>query len=879
MGQPENKPGISMFIIRNLLPPADREEAMSDIAQEHARMCAVAGRRKADAWMRRQALRSVPSLLRRAWGRGFTGFESQSNYNRPGGIMLEQWIQDVRFAMRRMWKRPLFAFLAIITLALGVGGTAAVYSLVSALLLAPLPYRDQGSLVAFSSPGDWSQSEHVFLQDNHQGFTGTAMYMEMQLTLKDDQGATRSVSAILPSSNLFDVLGVKPMLGRGLKPEDNVAGAQSVVILSNGLWRELGANPSLVGKTINMGGEPQLVIGVMPPGFWFPNPRAKLWANSAFNAENRSGNYAMVGRLEPGRTIDDMAAPLSRMAAVLKERYNYNAQWDKSKILAIKPVADEFAGSVKPMLLATLAAMALILLIACSNVAALMLGQVDSRSTELAVRSALGANRRQLLQQLVIETIVLGLSAGLVGAMIAAASYNVLTHALPLGVMLENATLDWGLFGAAIAISLVAALIVAAAPAISLWRGDLRDALTKSRTSGIGATGGRVESGLVIMEVALAVLLVAGAALLIRTVSNLRAVDAGIATDEIAVVDVLTEYMTPRAERARILTDMVSALETLPGVASAGITQRLPLRGGGDNWGFAVDGVVVPAGSAETTSFRVVSKNYLDALGVKIVEGRGFTSADVLSGDTVVIINEATRDKFFNGMNPIGRRVASGFGGSATVIGVAKNAAERDLTSGFAPARYMLTTVVPYTSYTQSVVIRMKPGNDPASILDEAKRTITASSSIIAVQNATTMRTIVDEAVGPALQLMGLLVILGGLALLLGAIGVYGVVSHFVSKRRREWSIRLALGLRPMSLISQIVTMGGTLVTIGAVLGLLAAMGMMRVLRTFLYQVTPADSTSLLAAMGTLVLAGLIAAFVPAFRASRVDPASVLREQ
>jgi predicted permease len=869
-----------MLLIRTLLPLAERDEVMSDVAREHARLCGRVGRGAADRWVWRQAFGSAPALLHRAWGRGFSGFESQSNYHRPGGNMLEHWVQDTRFALRRLIKRPLFAFLAILTLALGVGGTAAIYSLVRGLLLAPLPYKDQSSLVAFSSPFDWSQSEHIFLQDDHPGFTGTAMYTQMNLTMRDKAGSTKSVATVLPSSNLFDVLGVKPFLGRALQPSDMVAGAPSVVILSYSLWRELGADPKLVGRTINMGGEPQLVIGVMPAGFWFPAPNVRLWANSPFSATNRSGNYAMIGRVEPGRTVESLAPQLQRMGTRLKQQYNYPDQWDKAKILAVKPIADEYAGAVKPMLLATLAAMGLILLIACSNVAALMLGQVDSRSTELAVRSALGANRRQLLQQLVIETIVLGLTSGLVGAGIAAASYNVLTHALPLGAMLDNATLNWGLFGAAIVISLIAALIVAAAPAISLWRGDLRDALTKSRTSGIGAAGGRMEGALVVIEVALAVLLVAGAALLIRTVTNLRNVDAGIDVDHIAVVDILTEYMTPRPERARILGEAVRNIEALPGVASAGLTQRLPLKGGGDNWGFAVDGVVTPAGGAgQTTAFRIVSPHYLDALGMKIVEGRGFSDADAMNGDTVVIINEATRDKFFNGIDPIGRTVTTGFGGSATVIGVVSNAAERDLTSPPSPARYMLSSVVPSTSLSQSIAIRVKPGVDPASVLDAARRAVASTSSILAVQRTTTMRNVVDEAVGPALQLMGLLVILGGLALLLGAIGVYGVVSHFVSKRRREWSIRLALGLRPISLISQIVTVGGTLVTIGAFFGLIAAMGLMRVLRTFLFNVRPADGTSLLAAMLTLVAAGMVAAFIPAFRASRVDPASVLREQ
>lgn len=872
-------PRAAILLLRSMLHDAERDEVEADVRAEYAARCERDGVDSANAWIWRQASGSAPASLQRSWWRGWTGFESQAHMHRPGGVMLEQWIQDARFAMRRLMKRPLFATLAILTLALGVGGTAAVYSLVRTLLLEPLPYGDSSELAAFWSPFDWSQAEHLFLQDNMPaGFSDIAAYMQMDLTFTGPAGgAPQTASMIIPSANLFSVLDVRPLLGQVFGPGDDAAGAPSKVVLSYGLWRTLGGDASLIGEPLYIGGEAHTIIGVMPAGFWFPDPQARLWVNSPFNPDNRSGNYAMVGRLAPGHTFSNMEQPLAQMAARLRERFDYPPDWDKTRNPVLTPLAESFAGNIKPMLLATLAAMALILLIACSNVAALMLGQVDSRSTELAVRSALGANRRQLMQQLVIETFILGISAGIAGSLLAAASFNLLTHSLPLGALLDNARLDWSVFTGAMVISILAALIVAAVPSISLWRGDIRDSLTNARTSGISGRGGAMESGLVIFEVALAVLLVAGAALLIRTVNNLRSIDPGVNVEQLAVLDVITEYTTPRPERARMLADMIPELEALPGVESAALTQQLPLRNAGNNWGFFVEGI--EPGDQSTTAFRIVTPGYLETLGIGITQGRDFTAADATSEEPLVIINEATRRVFFGDADPIGRMVASGTGGLARVIGVAENAAEAGLTAGATPARYMLLSHVPSTALQQTVVLRAREGLDPTSLFDAARSTIEQVAPIVAVGSMTTMQDVFDRAVGPALQLKRLLVMLGGLALLLGAIGVYGVVSHFVGKRRREWSIRMALGLRPSQLIGRIVARGGMLVVVGAVIGTIASLALMRVLSTFLYDVTPADRTSLIAAMATLLAAGLVAALIPAWRASRADPAKVLREQ
>lgn len=326
-----------------------------------------------------------------------------------------------------------------------------------------------------------------------------------------------------------------------------------------------------------------------------------------------------------------------------------------------------------------------------------------------------------------------------------------------------------------------------------------------------------------------------------------------------------------------MLGAMIPELEALPGVESAALTQKLPLRGSGHNWGFYVEGL--EPGETTTTAFRVVTPGYLRTLGIGIRAGRDFTAADASSEEPLVIINEATRRTFFGSIDPIGRMVASGTGGLARVIGVSENAAEAGLTDGAVPARYMLLSHVPSTALQQTVVIRTRPGVDATSLFSGARSTIERVAPIVAVGSTTTMQDVFDRALGPALQLQRLLVMLGGLALLLGAIGVYGVVAHFVGRRRREWSIRMALGLRPSQLIARIVTRGGLLVAAGAMIGTIASLALMRVLATFLYDVTPADATSLLVATAILLAAGMIAALIPAWRAARADPAGVLREQ
>jgi predicted permease len=564
----------------------------------------------------------------------------------------------------------------------------------------------------------------------------------------------------------------------------------------------------------------------------------------------------------------------------LGERWKYPPQWDKTKNARLTPLREYLVGGMRPALLATLAAMAVILLIACANVAALMLGQVESRATELAVRSALGADRGRLTTQLVTEALAIGVLAAILGAGLATVGFNVLRGALSLGAWGERAALDWSVFAAAIVAALVGAVLVAFLPAIALWRGDLRVALGGVRTGGVLERRGGIQGMLVVGEVALAVLLAAGAALLVRSVSNLYAIRPGIETHGVAVIDIALPAGLEVPTRMTMLRRVVGDLAALPGVRSAALTHKLPLRGGGSSTGIRLEGD--PDGPPPTTYFRIVSPGYFETLGIPLREGRLFNGSDLgvdtARAELTVIVNEALAKKFFPNRSPVGQRIIAGMGTPERIVGVVGDVAEAALTDPPAPTRYFVNEHVLWALDEQTLVIRTTRPQDAASILDAATRTIRSSAPSFAVQEATTIERVLDRAVGPARQVMALLTLLTALALILSAIGIYGVIAHFVARRRRDWSIRVALGLPPSRVIRQVVGHSSSLVAAGIVLGLVGAVVLARLLGALLYGVSTADPVSLVGVAVMLLSVGALAAFLPALRASRSDPAMVMRE-
>nr|MBA3272011.1 ABC transporter permease [Acidobacteriota bacterium] len=837
-------PWLTAAIFRLLLPHAERSEVLGDLAAEYGQRGTRDGRTAARLWLWRQLVASIPALLRRSWWRGWTGFEPRANRMKPGGPMCESWIMDLRYSARRLTSRPTYALLAIFTLALGAGGTAAVFSIVRELLIAPLPIAHEEQVGVLWQPHDWTEEEFLYLRPNFPGFQRMAAYRGDDATLEVDGQALRLVPGIASSAELFEVLGAAPLLGRTFQAGDDAQGVEAVIVLSHGLWRELGGDPAILGRQLQLGGVARTVVGVMPPGFWFPNPAVRAWTATPLSPQSRSGNYALVGRVADGSRIDAMQGPLAALSTTIGERFRYPPQWDKTRAPAITPVRDYFVGDVRPSLIATFVAMTLILAIACVNVAALMLGQLGGRSTEMAVRAALGAGRGRLTQQLVFESLLIGLGAGAAGALLAAVGFNVLVSALPLGALAEGATLDWTLFTVAIAVALLAASAVAVVPGIAIWRSSLRATMATSRTGGISGRGGQLESALVVAQIALAVLLAAGAGLLIRSVANLRAIDPGFEVGGRAVVDATMPAQLPLEQRRRVILDTVAALQTLPAVNAVAATQKLPLRGSGDSFGIRVEGK--PNLESGTTFFRVVTHDYFRTLNAAVRRGRGFDSSDRNTTEPVVVINEALALKYFPGEDPVGHVLHSGFGDRGErIVGVVENIAEADLTDTPAPARYMLYEQVPYVSPEVSFVITAVDAQQVPLVIQTARRALHTATARLAVQGTVTMQSVFDDAVGAPGRVATLLSVLAGLALLLGAIGVYGVISHAVARRTRDYGIHIALGLPPARVIMQVVSRGVRLVGLGSAIGVIATVAFAGPLSTLLHGVDKTDPAAL----------------------------------
>ena len=870
-------PTAATWMLRRLVPRAERDEVLADLEAEFLERRSMRGALAARAWLVRQVAGSLPALFARTWWRGWSGFEPEASRFRPGGPMFETWLMDLRYSARRLTRRRTYALMAILTLALGAGGTAAVFSIVRAVLIAPLPIAGEKQVGVFWFTGSWTEEEFLHFRGRFPGFAQVAAYRPQDLTLERPGQPLRLIRGVAGSSELFDVLGAAPLFGRTFVAGDDVVGGERAAVLSHGLWEELGSDRTIIGRQLPLGGAPHTIVGIMPPGFWYPTPEVRVWVTSPLSPERRAGLYTLVGRTS-GAAADQMSGSVQLLVRELAERFRYPAQWDKTQNASLTPVREHVLGDVRPSLVAALVAMALILVIACVNVAALMLGQLGGRSTELAVRTALGAGKQRLLQQIVMEAMLLGAAAGVAGAALASATFTVLSRSLPLGELAARATLDWTIFGTAMGIALAAALVMATVPAVALWRAELRGRLAASRTGGVGERGGRLESALVVGQIALAVLLAGGAGLLIRSVINLRGIDPGVELRGVVVADATLPTQLSLAERRRTVSQALAVLEALPGVKAVASTQKLPLRGSGDNWGVRVEGK--PELDGGTTATRFVSHQYFRALGVPVLEGRDFLGTDRETTERVVIVNEALAAKYFPGESPVGRRLRTGFGDTAErIVGVVRNIAEAQLTDGPAPARYMLHEQAPFASHVVSFVVTTDQPDQIAAVVDRTRQALQYQASNLALERVTTMASVFDLAVGAPQRVATLLSLLAGLALVLGAIGIYGVISHFVSRRTRDYGICLALGLPPQRVMGQVVGRGVVLAATGSVLGLVAVIVGADRLSTLLYGVRPFDAGALLVAVMVLLLTATLASFIPAWRASRTDPATVLRQQ
>lgn len=793
---------------------------------------------------------------------------------------------DVRVALRQLWRRPAFTALGIGTLALGIGATVALSSVAMGLLVRPLPVTDEARLQVFWSDYNWRGVEFDFVKERQRAFSGLAAYSNEGYTLRvNEQSST--VLATVGSAELFDVIGAAPLVGRAFKAGDDRPGVPPVTVVSYGFWQqELGADPHVVGRRIEIDGAPVEVVGVMPRGFYFPSPVFRIWRPLTLDPSTSSydgnGWLVLVGRERPGLSRGELDADIQAIARSLGERFTYPEAWDKTRGATVTPLRTYTRGALRPAVLLLQVAVLLVLAIASANVAALVLARTTDRAEELALRTALGAGRGRLVRQIVTESIVLSVLAGALGTALSVAGFATLVAQLPLVEGLEDTLhVDWTLLALAIGLSLLLGLVVALAPVRAVLAGR-RLAPGRERSMAAGGSTGprRVHSVLVAVEVALAVLLVAGAATFTRSVNRLYAIDTGFESANVAVMNLVAPTRIMAApERAAFFQQVAERVAAIPGVRDVGLVTRLPLRDGG--WQGTVtieDRPDLADGRRPNALFRVVSPGYLPAMGIELVQGRSFSPTDAGASLAVGIVSAQFAEKMWPGVSPLGRRVQHTFDDQpkwVTVVGVAEETRMTRMT-GDNPLVLYVPLAQAEAPEAPVLVVKGASAAPPVPAIRAAIRDIDGR---VAIGQISTLDAVVAAAVAEPLRLRFFLSVLGTLALIIGAVGIYSVVSYSVSRRRAEFGVRLALGASPARILADVL--GGSLapVAIGVALGLSGAVALSSTVGRFVYGVAATDAPSLAAAAAALVGAGILAALIPAARAGHTDPLSALRAE
>ncbi len=789
-------------------------------------------------------------------------------------------ISDGKHALRQMRRRPGFTALSVVTLGLGIGATTALFAVVYGLLVRPLPFRDE-RLSMFWFDYSWRGSEYDHIRQGSLAFDQIAAFSTWGEPFRTGPAEqSRMLSYIPATANLFDALGVKPALGRGFLPGEDRPGAERVVVISHGLWQQdLGGTPDVLGRQLIIGGQPVTIVGVMPPGFYFPTPEFRAWRplnlDPADPGYAGNGWLALIGAGKPGVTTAQVDLELKRITRLLSERFTYSAVWDKTRNAHVTPIRDYLFGNVRDPLLLLMGAVAMLLLIACANAAALILARTTDRTGELVVRIALGASHGRIARQIVTESLALATVSAAAGAIIAAVGFRTLVSSLPLQQGFDGAvSLGWQAFVIAFVLALVVGVVVSIAPVRQVLHGRL-DARERSE-DGLRRGTRRVHAGLIAAQVTLAVMLVCGATLLIRSVERIRAIDTGFDANGVITMDVNREPGASGTD-AEFIRQVLERVQATPGVVSAAFTNRLPVRDRGWQGSILIEGRDDLAGAQRPNAlYRTGTPDYFKTLGISIKAGRGFTEADRAGGQLVALVSESFARRISPDQSPIGKRVSLGNANGPwwTIVGVAEETRMTDMMGEIPFTLYMPHGQFPVRG---GGVLVVRGSTDPGSTVATVRGVVAELDKGIALARAGTFAAAVDGALAEPLRLRFFLGLLAGLALLLGAVGVYGVVSYAVARRRAEFGIRMALGAAPGNVLTMVLRSGMVPVVTGATAGILASIGLARIVRGFLYETSATDALSLAAAASTVLLAGVIAAVVPAWRAGTVSPIEALR--
>jgi len=837
----------------------------------------------------------------------FGGVERAREHHREarGLPLIDVLMQDLRYGARVLAKSPGFTAVALLTLALGIGANTAIFSVIDAVLINRLPYPDSGRLVMVweQDPGrgwfhnvvsaanfvDWRKQNHVFsamaaLDERNFDVSGTGEPLEVE---------GEQVSA-----NFFDVLGVHPALGRTFAPEEDQPSSSTGVVLSDGLWkRRYGGDPAMVGREVMVNGEHHAVIGIMPPGFYF-SPRGdkpQIWlAGLDLRQPARTWHeYLSIARLKPGVAIEEAQAQMNTIASGLEKQYPDQKGWGVQVI----SLHEELVGNTRPALLVLLAAVGVVLLIACANLEALQLARVSAREKEIAIRGAMGAGRGRVIRQLVTESTLLAIAGGGLGLLLASWGTRFLVAIAPedtpgLGAVHVSA----GVLAFTLILSLATGIAFGLVPALTASRMDLNHSLKESGRSSTGSARTRQRLGLLVSwELALAVVLLAGAGLLIKTFVALTRVDMGIDTHNVLTMRValLGPQYVKRTAQVEFYRELLKKVEALPGVTSAAVIDGggLPPDGGNGD-GFLIVGRPTPPPSQYPDAVnRVISADYFRTMGISLLRGRFFTDADDANAPRVVIINARLAHDFWPGGDPIGSQIE--FPGVEnvvttpgstkkppspfTIVGVVGNVKNRGLEVQADEEVY-----VPYTQEPSYYVPRMlvvKASVDPGSLTSAIRGQVEALDPAQPVADVATLDQVVNQARAGNRFPMILLGIFAGLALILAAVGIYGVMSYSVGQRMHEIGIRMALGAERNHVLGLVVRQGATLAAFGLAAGLAVALSLTWLMSKLLYGVKPQDPLTFGAVTLILAAVAVIASYVPAWRASKVDPILALRDE
>jgi predicted permease len=802
--------------------------------------------------------------------------------------------QDLRYGARMLLKNPGFSLIAILTLALGIGANTAIFSLVNRVLLFRLPYQDAGSLVMVwgSNPQQGADIDLVSPADLVDWRAQNAVFDDLAATNDatynlTGMGEPESLIGYRLAANFFQVAGVQPALGRAFTQEEDRAGAPGVVILSHRLWqRRFGSDPNAIGRSVTLNGAPYTIIGVMPAGFQHPQS-AELWAPlrlnslSANQANNRGLRFLrIVGRLKPGVSVEQAQREMSQVALRLAEQHPDTNTGQGVKIVSLQ---EQYAGDIKPTLLALLGAVGFTLLIACANVANLLLARAAARQKEIAVRTALGARRGRIVRQLLTESVLLALIGGALGLLLTLWGANLLVALFPNNVanlnipVIEEIPINGRVLGFSMLVSLLTGVIFGLAPAWQASKPDLSRTLKESGANmTAGVSGRRMRGLLVVSEMALTVLLLIGAGLMVKSFWRLLQGDLGLNPKNVLTMEVLLPQQKYREaqQRRAFMQDVMRRIENLPGVELAGATNFLPLTGFWGSASFSIEGRPAPRPNEELSADnRVVTERYFRTMGIRLLRGRVFDERDHEGAPPVAIINETLARRYWPNEDPVGARINFGQGNKAEIVGVVNDVKSFGLEEQTHPDIYRPYAQAPFPL----IAFAVRTGGDPLSLVAAVKNAIYAVDKDQPVFKVITMEKLAAESITLRRVSMLLAGGLSALALILAAIGIYGVMSYTISQQRREIGLRLALGAQASDVLRLVIGQGMKPALFGMIIGLLASFALTRLIKGLLFGVSATDPATFVVISILLTVVALVACWIPARRAMKVDPMVALR--